>query len=103
MNIEFVIYNNLSFAGTEQLVFDLIRSRSITNKHFFVGKNFNNAEGWKTIAISLKSSFDSKQVKKKWENLVQNYKKRKSPDTGISSEPGHILRKWTKSSQINTS
>lgn len=39
----------------------------------------------------MNSSFNSKQVKKKWENLVQAYKKLKSPDTGVSSEDGCSL------------
>lgn len=84
----YVFYHNLLITGTEELVFELIRSRSTTNQHFFVGKNFNNAEGWRLIARDLKSSFDAPQVKKKWENLIQQYKKLKSPDTGVSSEDG---------------
>lgn len=83
--------------GTSPMVHKLIELRGTTFEKLFTAKRFNVIESWQKITRELSNYLlligetkrpTCNQVKKKWFNIVQMYKKLKDPPTGRGTEDG---------------
>ncbi|XP_008557197.1 uncharacterized protein LOC103578037 isoform X1 [Microplitis demolitor] len=82
------IYHHAKFRWTENLTLRFIRLRKENGK-LFTGRKYSAQAGWEHILGQMKSEFPTimadvhyRVLKKKWSNLLQQYKELKNPVHG---------------------